>query len=218
MKQNEIISTLIDALLEAQSNLHTATIAKVTAVNETTINCLPVLNRTFNGVSIALPEFIGVPLEVNQGGGSYTTYPVAIGDYCILSVMERCFDSWWNGQDFVSPIDARMHDFSDCFAKVGVRNKAGSLQIPDVITQNGDTLQIGDYEHQGDLYQIGDVVQVGNVDITGNVTIEGDLLVNGDINFTGLLKFNGVPGYTGIFLTGDSRTASVTSGLVMTVT
>lgn len=230
MKQHEIIELLQQLITDTQSDLHTATIAKITTVNETTINCQPVINRMMDGRSIKLPEFIEVPLEINQGGGSYTSYPVAVGDYCILYVMERCFDSWWNGQDFVSPIDARMHDYSDCFAKVGVNPKSSSIPIPTKITQKGDTLQIGDYEHEGDLHQVGNVLLEGDIDITGdytqtgamnvtgNVTITGNLTVNGNISFTGQMQINGVPGYTGAFATGDSRTVTVNSGLIMTVT
>lgn len=229
MTQYEIIESLLMVIEDLQADLHTATIAKVTAVNETTINCQPVINRIFDGVSHKLPEFIEVPLQIDQGGDSYTAYPVAVGDYCILFVMERCFDAWWNGQDFVSPVDVRMHDYSDCFAKVGVKPKSTSIQIPNIIKQVGDTLQIGDYIHEGDLHQVGDILMEGDLDLTGNytqtgtmevtgdVTINGNLTINGSINFTGTLQFNGVPGYTGAFATGDSRTATVSSGLIMTV-
>ena len=235
MRQYELTAMLIDFTNELLSNLHTSTIAKVTAVNETTINCRPVINRVFDGKSIPLPEFIDVPVFFAQGGASYTTYPIAIGDYCILHFMERCFDAWWNGQDFVAPVEPRTHDYSDAFAVVGVKPMRQGLQIPDLITQNGDTLQIGDYEHQGDLYQIGDVTQEGNIDIlgdvnltgnyeqvgsmevTGSVIINGNLTVNGSINFTGSLEINGVPGFTGSFATGDSRTATVQSGLIKTI-
>ena len=60
-----------------------------------------------------------------------------------------------------------MFDYSDCVAFVGLKNKAGELDIPDRIKMVGDTLQIGDYEHQGNREQ------------TGNYTIVGDIIING---------------------------------------
>ena len=171
MKQ--LIDTLNLSIEEALANLHTTTIAKVTGVNGKTINCQPVINRFVNDESIQLPEFIEVPPIVLQGGGSYLQFPIAVGDYCLLIITERCFDSWWNGQDFVKALEYRMHDYSDGVALVGLNNLAGSFDIPDVIQQTGDTNQDGNYTHQGTMHH------TGNVTITGDLIVSGDLIVNG---------------------------------------
>ena len=69
-----------------------------------------------------------------------------------------------------------MFDYSDCVAFVGLKNKAGELEIPDRIKMVGNTLQIGDYEHQGNRLQAGNYIQEGNHQITGDIIINGKSL------------------------------------------
>lgn len=160
----DIITQVID---ESLANLHTATIAKVTAVGQTTINCKPVMARVVDGQKVQLPEFKAVPPCFMQGGGSYTAHPIAVGDYALLIFTERCFDNWYAGVDNEIPLEYRMHDYSDGFALVGINPLGGAISIPDKITQIGDTVQKGDYEHEGDRAQTGDF------SLTGNMTVEG---------------------------------------------
>jgi phage baseplate assembly protein gpV len=180
----QLTDIIAEAIGEALSNLHTATIAKVTAVQEKTISVQPVINRVVDGNSITLPQFTKVPPLFMQGGGSYTAHPIAVGDYCLLILTERCFDRWYSGADFQDPAEFRMHDYSDGIAIVGVNPQAGALTIPAVIQQTGDTNQDGNYTHQGsrvhtgDHIQTGDKTQTGNYTITGNVTINGSITIN----------------------------------------
>lgn len=185
----------------ALSNLHTVTIAKVTKVNVTTINCRPVTNRLVDGVSIALPEFIEVPPIFMQGGSSYTAYPIAAGDYCLLLFTERCFDRWYAGQDYHPPLELRMHDYSDGLALVGLNPLAAALTIPSVIQQTGDTNQEGDYTHTGNMTRTGDLTQTGAATVSGNV--DG-----------GSFSIDGVAGVDGSFTTVDGKTVTVGKGLI----
>ncbi len=176
MKEKLRLTDIIaDAIGEALSNLHTATIAKVTAVQEKTISVQPVINRVVDGKSIQLPQFTKVPPLFMQGGGSYTAHPIAVGDYCLLILTERCFDRWYSGSDFQDPAEFRMHDYSDGIAIVGINPQAGALTIPSVIQQTGDTNQDGDYNRQGSLVQIGDMTITGNLHVDGNITCTGKL-------------------------------------------
>jgi hypothetical protein len=180
MEQKQLVDTLMIAINEALANLHTATIAKVTAVGTKTISCKPVLNRLVDGVSIELPVFEDVPVVVLQGGGSYQAYPIAVDDYAILFFTERCFDGWWNGQDFKTPLEYRMHDYSDGIALVGINNLAGLFDIPTVIQRTGDINQDGDITHQGDREQTGDVIHTGDKTQTGLFTLTGNMVMSGD--------------------------------------
>ena len=130
--------------------------------------------RVVDGQKIELPEFKAVPPMFMQGGGSYTAHPIAVGDYALLIFTERCFDNWYGGVDNETPLEYRMHDYSDGFAIVGVNPLGGAIAIPDRITHIGDAYQEGDYEHEGDREQ------TGNFDLTGNMTITGDLTVTGN--------------------------------------
>jgi len=174
-EKRQLIDILNSAIGEALSNLHTATIAKVTGVQAKTISVQPVINRVVDGKSITLPQFTKVPPLFMQGGGSYTAHPIAVGDYCLLILTERCYDRWYSGADFQDPAEFRMHDYSDGIAIVGINPQAGALTIPDVIQHTGDTNQDGDYTHQGDTTQIGNLTITGDIQVNGNITCTGKL-------------------------------------------
>ena len=178
----DIITAVID---DSLANLHTAAIARVTKVNETTINCQPVIARVVNGEKIELPEFQEVPPMFLQGGTSYTAHPIAVGDYALLIFTERCFDSWYAGVDGDIPLEYRMHDYSDGFAIVGLNPLSGAITIPERITQIGDTYQEGNYEHVGNKTQEGNATQTGDRTQTGNHIINGNLTINGNITVNG---------------------------------
>lgn len=178
---NSFKRAIKDTVNHALSNLHTATIAKVTSVGSTTINCQPVINRYVDGESIKLPEFIEVPPVFMYGGSSYTAHPISVGDYCLLIFTERCFDRWYVGDDCVLPAEYRMHDYSDGFAIIGVLPQGSAISIPSNIRRVGDTTQ------EGDIARTGSVTQTGDFTMTGNMIVNGNLTVNGNINCTGTM-------------------------------
>lgn len=157
-----------------KNTLATAVICKVTAVNHSTINCQSVINKTaiIDGElkDIPFPEFLDVPVIWQQGGGSYTTYPIAVGDYCVCIVIERSFDHFYLGQDNKPPAEIRTHDYSDCVAIMGICNQAGEFAIPKKITHKGDTLFNDNVEIEKTLH------------VKLNVVIDGDLIVGGSIS------------------------------------
>lgn len=184
MRHEKLTDSINEALAFALSNTHTITIAKITKVNEKTIDCRPVINRDVNDQSKPLPEFIEVPPIFMNGGASYTAHPIEIGDYCLLIINERCYDSWYEGSDYVSPIEARMHDYSDAFALVGIKNRAGAITIPDVITQIGDAYMQGNHVHDGDLEHNGNTTHTGDLTRTGSETVTGNRTQTGTITAT----------------------------------
>lgn len=224
MKQ--LFNVIEQAIKEALDHTHTATIGRVVKVDSKTIDVQPVLNWVHNGESIKLPVFAEVPPVFLQGGGSYTAYPIAIGDYALLIFSERCFDAWYNGSDEVRPPELRMHDYSDAFALVGINPLNAALTIPTVITQIGNTHQEGDYTHTGNRTQTGDydlngkLTQIGDQDITGNVTISEILQaaqsILGAAQFTSI-KTGGQSGVSGSFTTADSKTVTVTNGIITSI-
>jgi len=177
----KLYNTIQSAITEALANTHTLLVAKVVGVNENTIDCKPVVNRVIDGESVELTVFPQVPPIFLQGGGSYTAHPIAVDDYCILAVSERCFDSWYSGTDFVAPLDTRMFDYSDAFAIVGVNPLSTAITIPTVITHIGDSHSEGDQTIIGDITQTGDMIIDGNLTVTGDVTVEGNITADGEI-------------------------------------
>ena len=201
-EKRQLIDVMNDAIEFTLSNLHTATIAKVTGVQAKTISVQPVINRVVDGRSIELPEFTMVPPVFMQGGGSYTAHPIAVDDYCLLVLTERCFDRWYGGADFQSPAEFRMHDYSDGLAIVGVNPLASAITIPSVIQQTGDTNQDGDYTRQGRL------VQQGDMEITGDFILNGDMQVNGNIICSGTISAGNFSGLGGGDMTSTSDIVS----------
>lgn len=162
-----------DGLFFALANIHTVTVCRVEKVKEKTIDVKPVINRVVNGKSEELPTFVDVPPIFMSGGASYEAHPIAAGDYCLLMISERCYDAWFEGSDFVKPVEMRMHDYSDGFALVGIHNRAGAITIPSIIEQIGDKYHQGNYERDGDTTFNGDNTHNGNLTQTGDQTVTG---------------------------------------------
>ena len=174
MNKKQLLNTILSVIKPELANLHTVAIGKVSKVGAKLLSVDPVIQWTIApGEFKKITTFTEVPPIFMRGGSSFTAHPIAVGDYCLLIITERCYDRWYSGIDFVPPAEYRMHDYSDGFALVGIGNEAGLIDIPDVIQQTGDTNQDGDYTHQGSMNQ------------TGDLTVTGDLQVNGDINCTG---------------------------------
>lgn len=211
-EKRQLTEIIEQAVFSSIAEIAQGVVAKITSVNETTINCKPVVNKIVSGNEIEMPEFTEVPPVFLNGGDTYEAYPLKIDDYCILLISERCFDLWYEGQDFRPPAEIRMHDYSDAFALVGLRNRSGAITIPsdDRIWQIGDKYKEGDHEH------LGDTTQEGTYNLTGNIEQTGDHNVSGNQE-AGSYSVGGQSGYNGAFATGDSRTATVVSGLITQV-
>ena len=182
---SSLTSLIMQGIMNALADTHTIIIGQIEKVNKTTIDVQPVIARNVNGKEEPLPVFPDVPVVNFLGGSSSIQMPLSKGDDCILFVSERCFDGWYYGNKNQKPMHPRMFDYSDCVAFVGLKNKAGELDIPDRIKMVGDTLQIGDYEHQGDREQTGNYILTGDFTINGHTIKNGNLTVNGNITIVG---------------------------------
>lgn len=186
----------------ALADVHTIVVAKITEVNDTTISCKPVINRVVKGNSEQLPEFIEVPPVIVQGGDSYIAEPIKSGGYCLVLISERCYDAWYAGSDFVSPLEMRMHDYSDGFALCGVNPSSTAITIP-----QKNRLIKGVSDHDGDLNVTGNITQEGGVS-----TLE-ECVVNGLMKY-GSVETEGKKGVTGSFRSEDGKTITVTNGII----
>lgn len=180
MKSNDLIDLVENMIYDKLADVHTITIAKIVKVNNDTIDVKPVFKRLVDGVEYEYPVFAKVPPIFLNGGSSYLSFPLAIGDNCLLMINERCFDNWYEGLDNNTPLENRIFDYSDAFALVGIQPKASAITIPNVITQIGDTFQQGNYERVGNMTMTGNFTLTGNLVVNGNITINsGDLTVDG---------------------------------------
>jgi hypothetical protein len=88
--------------------------------------------KQFYNTNYAAPYLVDVPVIVIGGTNSGITMPDYESCYCHLAFMDRNIDAWYETGEAYAPDDARMHDFSDAVAFVGLH----SLQNP-----------VANYEH-----------------------------------------------------------------------
>lgn len=184
MAEERLVEVIQGLIHDALENIHTATIGRVVKVNSTTLDLRPVISRKVRGKKLDLPLLKDVPVLTLQGGSSYSQPPIAVGDYLLVCIMERCFDRWWDGQDFQIPLEDRMFDYSDAVALPGLNPLSSAIQIPDIWTEIGDRYQEGDWELIGNYDQTGDYTQEGDQYQTGYREQEGDQKVIGNIEIT----------------------------------
>ncbi|CRL45415.1 hypothetical protein SGGMMB4_03116 [Sodalis glossinidius str. 'morsitans'] len=55
--------------------------------------------------SVALPLLVDVPVIFPRGGGVTLTFPVAVGDECLVVFADRCIDFWWQNGGVQETID-----------------------------------------------------------------------------------------------------------------
>lgn len=170
---SSLTSLIMQGIMNALADTHTIIIGQIEKVNKTTIDVQPAIARNVNGKEEPLPVFPDVPVVNFLGGTSSIQMPLAKGDDCVLFVSERCFDGWYYGNKNQKPMHPRMFDYSDCVAFVGLKNKAGELEIPDTIKITGDTKAIGDWDITGNMEQVGDFTMTGNQLVNGNFVVNG---------------------------------------------
>lgn len=204
MEYRELAKIMDDAMAFLQANLHTSTIGKIAAVKGKLIDVEPVIPRMVDGKPEKLTVFPDVIPIWFGGGDSYETWPLAVGDYCLLIVQERCIDRWADGTDFAEPPEARMHDYSDSIALCGLRNLSQAVEVIDRIHRVGDML------HEGDLEQTGNIELTGSIGQTGNHTLTG-------FNDAASYKVAGEAGVDGTFTSQDGKTITVKKGIITAI-
>lgn len=92
---------------------------------------------TFNTQQVSYPTLVDVPIIVLSGGGSAMTFPVQIGDFCLIFFNDRDMDNWVFSGQIASPNTPRLHSFSDGIALIGLLPFAQALvQIPSYDASN----------------------------------------------------------------------------------
>lgn len=208
MTQDEQYEVTDEVITQALANLHTIVVGKITAVKAKTIDVKPSMARVIDGQAIELPVFADVPPIFLSGGSSHLKMPLAAGDSCLLLISERCFDTWYIGQDGAAPLDARMHDYSDGFALVGIEVLAKALTIPKVIELIGEMRAEGKHTH------IGDMIRTGLTTLNGSLTIVGGATLSDSSADFASYFVGGQAGVSGAFVSADSKVITVTNGLI----
>lgn len=132
----EAMETLIRRIIKGT---YTHLPALITSFNPVTqiAKVIPVVQATKNidnKISFEnLPELIEVPVLFCHGKskGFSMTYPVDLGDECLLSFSMKGFDNWHDTGEIsraVEPIASRSHNISDAIAFVGLSSRPNVIQ------------------------------------------------------------------------------------------
>lgn len=69
-----------------------------------------------------MPKLVDCPVVFPSGGGCTLTFPLKLGDECLVVLASRCIDAWWQNGDIQNQVVLRMHDLSDGFVIPGPKS------------------------------------------------------------------------------------------------
>lgn len=135
---------------------------------------------------VNMPLLVDVPVEFPSGGGYTLTFPVAIGDECMVDFCARCIDAWHQQGGIQPQAEQRMHDLSDAVCRVGVRSQARPLAN---ISTTSAQLRSDDGTMYVDLapaqitikHPTKIVVDAPEAHFTGKITSVGNVEAEGDV-------------------------------------
>lgn len=178
------------------------------------------------GISfVQYPILPDVPIVWPRAGGFALTFPVKVGDECLVVFADRCIDAWWQSGGVQKPMDERMHDLSDAFAIFGTTSqpkrlpsvKNNAVELRDDDRANWISLRQGSLD-----INIEGETTVHCADATVNVdgqttlncptnTINGDVLINGQLTVS-----KTIIGQGGFVISGGSGATCTVTGSIET--
>lgn len=152
-------------------------------------------------VLIDYPILKQVPFVVLCGGNSHLTFPINVGDNCLLLFCDNEIDRWWEtGESLPSVID-KHHDISDAFALIGVHSMVDLIQG----YSNYVRLQYSD---------------VSGITIGNEITLQNmQVVATGDVNAAGTVtgaQLVAENGYSGVVTCG-TQLLSFANGILISV-
>lgn len=164
------------------------------------------------------PVLLQCPVMMMFGGGGLLTMPIAAGDECIVLFNDMEIDNWYVNGGSQATTTYRVHDVSDGFALVGIKNlqthfsdyfMAGvrlafggqKMEISNGLIETVSTL----FKHNGNMY------------VTGGLRIDGEVTgnVGGSLNFnTNLTQTAGKSIHAGNGANGTFNIVTVVDGIV----
>lgn len=161
-----------------------------------------VLNAAGVKKNVTLPLLVDCPVVFPHGGGFALTFPINVGDECLVIFSSRCIDSWWHSSGVQVQAELRMHDLSDGFVIPGPRSQPNVIKNfqPDRVelrNDSRDTLVSIDAAGAVVVKAAAKItLNAPEVDITAtNVKILGNVAVTGNMAVSGALGTTAVPNY-----------------------
>lgn len=195
-------------------------IGKITAVNTSnqTVN-VQVLHKRVNQSNLTkrelrdYPLLQGVPFVVLGGGSSHLTFPIAVGDNCLLLFNDYEIDRWWDtGENLPSNFE-RKHDISDAFALVGVHS------MVDLIQGYSNYVHLK-YSNNSSI-TVGETIDVTNeqTNVSGKLDVGDDATFHGDItgDAKATAELHSTHGATGTFTNVLGETLTIQDGIIIQI-
>jgi len=78
---------------------------------------------------VQLPILDDVPFQIPRGGGWSMTFPISLGDECLLVFADMAFDHWWESGGVQKQPDGKLyrHDIGDAVAIMGITSNPRAL-------------------------------------------------------------------------------------------
>lgn len=183
-------------------------IGRITSVNTSnqTVS-VQILHKRINESNLVkrelrdYPLLQDVPFVVLGGGNSYLSFPISVGDNCLLLFNDYEIDRWWDTGESLPANFERKHDISDAFALVGVHS------IVDLIQGYSNYVQLK-YSDNSKI-TIGNEIELDNEQVSAT----GDLNVTGTVNAAQVIPANG---YSGVVTVG-TQVLSFANGILVAV-
>ena len=189
------------------SSIYTSIPAAVVSIDtlesEQTVDVKPLINKTYDdGVILALPNILAVPVIFPSAGGGVLTFPMKVGDTVLLVFSMRSLDEWLEGNGTSStPVDVRTHYLNDAIALPGLYTKKTHLipNLTDVelkyLDSNNEQLASVKMKPDGDVTVdckkdlVATVGGDANITTTGKIALTSgsdiDITATGNVNITG---------------------------------
>jgi len=124
MSLSDVIQSHINATVD---NLYTTMPGKITKIwkkgSSTVVDVKPLLNnRARDGQVIEEDGLSGLPVVWPQGGNSYITFPLEVGDNVAIHFSMRNMMEWKNGDGVkpVTPVRRSLHSLNNAFVVPGL--------------------------------------------------------------------------------------------------
>lgn len=116
--KNERLNTFIPARIVSYDN------------KTQTVTVRPVMYESHkDGVSTKFADIPSVPVVFPSAGGGSLTFPIKVGDDCVVLFSQRDFSGWWVTDKVPSQSPTqRYHNYNDAIAIVGLTSRSNSLQ------------------------------------------------------------------------------------------
>lgn len=186
--------SLLTAMEGQQSQMWTALPGIIQSFDVATMTCevQPAIQARLTNAEtqertwVNLPKLVDCPIQFPAGHNTTITFPITLGDECLVVFASRCIDAWFQsgGHENQQAI-MRMHDLSDGFVLLGFRS------LPRVLT-NISTTDIQIRSDDGNAF-IGLNPATHTVTITAAaININGPVNIQGNVVTTGTFQNNGV--------------------------